>query len=57
MQTIDVLKDFKFAENGYDVHEYAAGQRADVSDECAAVALAEKWAKPVGTKRNQPRTE
>lgn len=43
--TIEVVKDFKFAHRGCDVVEYTAGETVDVSERCAEIALAEKWAK------------
>ena len=46
MKTIIVLKHFLFAENGIHVTEYLPGDQVfEVSDECAEVAIAEKWAK------------
>lgn len=44
MQTIEVKKDFKFAERGIEVLEYVKGRVVSVSDECAGIAIAEKWA-------------
>jgi hypothetical protein len=51
MPKITVIKDFKFAERGLFVTEYAAGETYEVSDECAEVALAEKWATGEKTRR------
>lgn len=45
---IEVVKDFKFAHRGCDVVEYKAGAAVEVSEDCAALAIAEKWAKPAG---------
>lgn len=45
---IEVVKDFKFAHRGCDVVEYQAGESVEVSERCAEVAIAEKWAKPAG---------
>lgn len=44
MKKIKILADFRFAERGVEVVEYAAGDVAEVSDECADVAITEKWA-------------
>ena len=51
MKSIIVLKPFKFAHEGIRVEEFAPDEAdknkvIEVSDECAEVALAEKWAKP-----------
>lgn len=47
MPKIKVLSDFKFAERGVEVIEYTAGvEVVEVSEECAKVAFAEKWAEP-----------
>jgi hypothetical protein len=43
MKTIKVTTPFKFAVNGTDVVQYDAGVH-DVSERCAEVAVAEKWA-------------
>lgn len=45
MPQIEVTKDFSFAHRGVDVVDYRAGDVVEVSDRCAEVALAEKWAK------------
>jgi hypothetical protein len=45
MKVIEVIKTFAFAEQGIYVTEYEAGQVAEVSDECAEIAVNEKWAK------------
>lgn len=39
MRQISVLKDFRFAENGYLFREFKAGDVADVTDACAASAV------------------
>lgn len=52
--TIEVIKDFKFAHRGCDVVEYSKGETVDVSEECAAIALDEKWAKKPGGKKQIP---
>lgn len=44
MPKINVLHAFKHAEHGCIVSDYAPGQVADVSDDCADVALLEGWA-------------
>jgi hypothetical protein len=51
MPKINVLKPFAFAHGGFDVEEFVLGE-ADVSDECAAVALAEGWAELLGDQAN-----
>jgi hypothetical protein len=51
MPKINVLKPFAFAHGGFDVEEFVLG-KADVSDECAAVALAEGWAELLGDPAN-----
>lgn len=45
MPQIEVIKDFKFAHRGVEVVEYQVGEVVEVSDRCAEVALAEKWAR------------
>lgn len=45
MKTIEVTQDFAFAEQGIYVTEYTEGQVVPVSDECADLAIKEKWAK------------
>lgn len=55
MPSIIVKKDFKFAEGGFDVIEYFAGSEAvEVSDECAEIAITEKWAIDAGKKAGKP---
>lgn len=57
MPKIKVTQNFRFAEHGLHVTEYLAGDVVDVSDECAEVALAEKWAtadKPKRTTNKAP---
>lgn len=44
MPKIKVIQNFRFAEQGLHVTEYQAGDIVDVSDDCAEVAIAEKWA-------------
>ena len=56
MPTIKVKKSFKFAEGGIDVIEYAEGDVKDVSDECAKIAVAEKWAEIVKAKKEPEQT-
>ena len=50
MKIIEVKQDFKFADKGIYVSEFAKGDIAGVSDECADLAVAERWAKE-STKR------
>jgi hypothetical protein len=47
MPKIILKASIEWYERGYERREYAAGE-ADVSDECAAVALAEGWAEQLG---------
>lgn len=51
MPKITVTQNFKFAENGIHVTEFLAGETYDVSNDCAEVALAEKWATGEKTRR------
>lgn len=44
MPKIKVTQSFSFAERGLYVTEYQVGEEVEVSEECAAVAIAEKWA-------------
>lgn len=44
MPKIKVTQNFRFAENGLHVTHYHEGEEVEVSDECAEVATAEKWA-------------
>jgi hypothetical protein len=44
MKSIKVLRTFQFADEGADVVEYEHGSTHDVSDECAQVAIEERWA-------------
>lgn len=45
---IVVVKNFKFAHRGCDVVEYkASAEPIEVTERCAEVAIAEKWAKPM----------
>lgn len=44
---IEVIKDFKYAHRGCDVREYVAGSTVEVSEDCAELAIKEKWAKTV----------
>ncbi len=47
MKNVIITQDFKFAERGIEVIEYTASPDViEVSDECAEVALIEKWAVP-----------
>lgn len=52
--TIEVVKAFKFAHRGCDIVEYPAGAVIEVTERCAEVALAEKWARPVKAKKEAP---
>lgn len=49
-ETLEVVKDFKYAYRGCDVVEYKAGQTVELTDEVAELAKAEKWAKKPGKK-------
>ena len=51
MPKIKVTQNFSFAERGLYVTEYQAGEEVEVSEECAAVAVAEKWATAEKPKR------
>lgn len=44
MPRIIVKKAFSFSDNGYQLVPYEPGDPVEVSDECAAVAVAERWA-------------
>jgi hypothetical protein len=44
MKQITVKETFRWAENGVDIVTYEAGETVEVSDECAKVAIREKWA-------------
>ena len=44
-KTIQALVAFAFSPNGVAVEQYAAGQVVEVSDECAADAIENEWAK------------
>jgi hypothetical protein len=47
MKHIIVLEPFKFAHHGYQVEEFAPSKEpVETTDECAELAIAEKWAKP-----------
>ena len=54
MPAIKVTHNFKFAERGVEVLEFTAGETVEVSDECAEVAVTEKWAK-LDTPTGKPR--
>ncbi len=59
MPKIKVTQNFRFAEQGLFVTEYQVGEEIEVSDECAAVAIAEKWAtadKPKRSTAKSPET-
>ena len=43
--TIEVIADFKYAHRGCAVVEYKAGEVVETSEDCAELAIAEKWAK------------
>lgn len=43
--TIEVVKGFKFAHRGCEVVDYTKGQTVEVEQECADLAISEKWAK------------
>lgn len=43
--TIEVLEGFKYAYRGCEVVEYQKGDVVEVSEECADLAKAQKWAK------------
>lgn len=48
MKQIIVIKAFRFAHRGIDVEEFVVGpEPVETTDECADLAVAEKWAKPV----------
>ena len=48
MPKIIVDQPFKFAHHGYQVEEFAAGELpVETTDECAQLAVAEKWARLV----------
>ena len=48
MPKIIVDQPFKFAHHGYQVEQFAAGELpVETTDECAALAVAEKWARLV----------
>lgn len=47
MKTIHVKRTFQFADKDQEVVEYEQGTEHDVSDECATVAVQEKWAELV----------
>lgn len=47
MKTIHVTRTFQFADEGDDVVEYEQGSTHQVSDECATVAIEERWATAV----------
>lgn len=49
-ETLEVVKDFKYAYRGCDVVEYKAGQTEDFDEEVAELAKANKWAKKPGKK-------
>ncbi len=52
MPALIIIKPFKFAHGGIHVEEFLPGAEAqELTDECAAVALAEGWARP---KRGRP---
>jgi hypothetical protein len=62
MKSIIVLKPFKFAHEGIRVEEFAPDEVdknkvIEVSDECAEVALTEKWAKPAREPRGRKEPE
>jgi hypothetical protein len=46
-KTIQAIVAFGFSPNGFAVERYAANQVVEVSDECAADAIANEWAKEV----------
>ena len=49
MPKIIVDQPFKFAHHGYQVEEFEPGEEpVETTDECADVAVAEKWARLVG---------
>lgn len=48
MPLIKIVKPFKFAHGGHTVEAFEPGpEPVDTSDECAAIAVAEGWAKKV----------
>lgn len=53
MPTLKIIKSFSFAERGVEVIDYTADETVDVSDDCAEVALAEKWAEEVTEKASR----
>lgn len=53
MVSIEVVKSFRFAHRGCDVVEYHAGDAVNVSEECAGIAIGEKWAKPAGKAKKE----
>lgn len=57
MPIIEVIKDFSFAHRGVEVVSYHAGDVVEVSDRCAEVALAEKWAKQPKASKAAPETK
>ena len=51
--TVEVMRDFKFAYRGCDVVAYGKGQIVEVNEECAEIAMREKWIKPAKSKALQ----
>lgn len=49
-ETLEVVKDFKYAYRGCDVVEYKAGETVELTEEVAELAKAEKWVKKPGKK-------
>lgn len=49
-ETLEVVKDFKYAYRGCDVVEYKAGEIVELNEEVAELAKSEKWAKKPGKK-------
>lgn len=50
-----ILKPFKFAHGGTVVEEFAPSDKlVELTDECAKVAVTEKWAKPAKPAKTVP---
>lgn len=54
MPIIEVTQSFSFAERGIEVLDYKVGELAEVSEECAEIAIAEGWAKQADKENASP---
>lgn len=53
----DILKDFKGSQDGRYTEQFKAGTQAELSDYLAAIAVKERWARPVKPAKTEKQPE